>query len=94
MRRPFVGTRNRKAMDIFANPPAPYSIQKCPNFKPQMCQKFVPAIVFRGSNQGDPNLSNKKKRQFPDKFSNFRQSFDKFRFLLLEPRKTIAGTNF
>ena len=39
----------------FANPPAPHSIQKCP--EPQICQKFLPTIAFRGSNQGDPNLS-------------------------------------
>ena len=38
-----------------ANPPAPDSIRKCP--EPQICPKFVPTIVFRGSNQGNPNLS-------------------------------------
>ena len=36
-------------------PPAPYSIQKCP--ERQICPKFGPTIVFRGSNQGGPNLS-------------------------------------
>ena len=62
-----------------ANPPAPYSIQTCP--EPRICQKFVPTIVFRGSNQGDRNLSKIcrkfEKRQFLDKFSNFRRVFDK-----------------
>ena len=38
-----------------ANPFSPYSIQKRP--EPQICPKFVPTIVFRGSNQGDQNLS-------------------------------------
>ena len=38
-----------------ANPPAPYSIQKCP--EPQICPKFFPMIVFRGSSHRDPNLS-------------------------------------
>ena len=33
-----------------ANPFCPYSIQKCP--EPQICSKFVPAIVFGGSRQG------------------------------------------
>ena len=60
-----------------ANPFSPYSFQKRP--KPQICPKFVPAIVFRDSNQGDPNLSKIcreiEKRQFPDKFF---QTFDKF----------------
>ena len=60
-----------------ANPLSPY-IQKRP--EPQICPKFVPTIVFRGSNQGDPNLSKIcrkfQKRQFPDKFSNFRQIFE------------------
>ena len=40
---------------ILANPPAPYSIQKCP--EPQICQKSVPTIAFLGSNQGGPKLS-------------------------------------
>ena len=31
------------------------AFQKCP--EPQICQKFVPTIVFGGSNQGGPNLS-------------------------------------
>ena len=57
--------------------------------EPQICQKFVPKIVFQGSNQGDPNLSKIcrkfEKRQFPDKFSNFRQMFDKFGLPCLEP---------
>ena len=35
-----------------ANPPAPYSIQKCP--EPQVCQKFVPTIVFSGFQSGGP----------------------------------------
>ena len=65
---------------FLANPFSPYSIQKRP--EPQISRKFVPTIVFRGSNQGDPNLSKIcrkfEKRQFPDKFSNFRQIFDKF----------------
>ena len=56
------------------------AFKKCP--EPQICPKFVPTIVFRGSNQGDKNLSKNcrkfEKRQFPDKFSNFRQFFDKF----------------
>ena len=38
-----------------ANPFSPYSIQKRP--EPQICPKFVPTIVFRGSNQQDPNFS-------------------------------------
>ena len=62
--------------DKFANPPAPYSMQKCP--EPEICPKFVRTIVFRDSNQGDPNLSKNceilKLCQFPDKF----QIFDKF----------------
>ena len=33
---------------LLASPPAPYSIQKRP--EPQICQKFVPTIVLRGSN--------------------------------------------
>ena len=39
----------------FANPLSPYSIQKRP--EPQICPKFVLAIVFGGSSQGDWNLS-------------------------------------
>ena len=76
-----------------ANPPAPYSIQKCP--EPQICQKFAPTIVFRGSNKGDPNLS-KICRKFVWKlqFSKFSTYFDKFGSPLLEPRKTIVGANF
>ena len=35
----------------FANPFPPYSLQKRP--KPQICPKFVPAIVLGGSSQGD-----------------------------------------
>ena len=35
----------------FANPFPPYSLQKRP--KPQNCPKFVPAIVWGGSSQGD-----------------------------------------
>ena len=37
------------------NPFSPYSIQKHP--EPQICPKFVPAIVFRGSVPGNWNLS-------------------------------------
>ena len=37
-----------------ANPFSPYSIQKRP--EPQICPKFVPIIVFRGSNQGGPEI--------------------------------------
>ena len=47
---------------------------------------------------GDPNLSKIcqkfEKRQFPDKFSNFRQIIHKSGSPWLEPRKTIVGTNF
>ena len=48
---------------------------------------------FPGSNQGGPNLSKicrmceKKRRQFPDKFSNFRQIFDQFGSPWSEPEK-------
>ena len=38
-----------------SNPPATSSTQKCP--EPKICPKVVPTIVFRGSNQGGPNLS-------------------------------------
>ena len=62
---------------IVENPPDPYSIKKCP--EPQICQKFVPTIVFRGSNQGDPNFSKIcqkfEKRQF---FAQIFEIFDKF----------------
>ena len=77
----------------FANPSSPYSIQKRP--KPQICPKFVPTIVFRGSNQGDPNLSKKLKNDnFRTNFQFFDKCFDKFGSPWLEPRKTIVGTNF
>ena len=36
---------------MIANPFPPYSLQKRP--KPQICSKFVPAIVLGGSSQGD-----------------------------------------
>ena len=39
----------------FANPFPPYSFQKRP--ESQICPKFVPAIVFGVSSQGDWNLS-------------------------------------
>ena len=63
-----------------ANPPAPYSIQRCP--EPQICQKLVPTIVFWGSNQGGPNLS-KICRNFENLSGNchcskFRLILDKF----------------
>ena len=78
------------------NPFSPHSIQKRP--EPQICPNFVPTIVFRGSNQGDPNLS-KICPKFENlsgncRFSNFRHIFDKFGSPWLEPRTTIVGTNF
>ena len=36
---------------MLVNPLSPYSIQKRP--EPQICPKFVSAIVFEGSSQGD-----------------------------------------
>ena len=45
----------RSCYSRVANPFSPYSIQK--RSEPQICPKFVPTIVFRGSNQGNPNLS-------------------------------------
>ena len=38
----------------FANPFPPYSLQKRP--KPQICPKFVPAIVLGGSSQGGAEI--------------------------------------
>ena len=35
---------------FLVNSPTPYSSQKCP--KPKICPKFVPAIVFEGSQSG------------------------------------------
>ena len=56
-----------------ANPFPPYSIQKSP--EPQICPKFVPAIVFGGSSQGDWNLS----KICQNLSENYRFSnFDKF----------------
>ena len=52
---------------IIANPPAPYSIRKHP--EPQTCPKFVPTIVFRGSNQGDPIKCVKKLSDKTEKVS-------------------------
>ena len=71
---------------MFAKPFSPYSIQKCP--EPQICPKFVPAIVFGGSSQGIKNM--KKIVNICLKIT----VFDKFLTPWLEPPKTIAGTNF
>ena len=49
------GHRLFLSQNNLAKPFSPYSIQKRP--KPQICPKFVPTIVFRSSNHGDPNLS-------------------------------------
>ena len=79
-----------------ANPPAPCSIHKCP--EPQICPKFVPTIVFRGSNPGGPNLSKicriMKKLSGNCRFSMFRQMFDKFWSPGLQPWKTIVRDKF
>ena len=60
-----------------ANPFSPYSIQKRP--EPQICPKFVPVIVFGGSNQGDWNLAkicqNLKNGNFRTNFGNFLTNF-------------------
>ena len=71
------------------------AFKKAPN--PKFCRKVVPTIVFRGSNQGGPNLS-----KFVEIlticpeiviFQIFNlQIFDKFGPPWLEPRKTIVGT--
>ena len=56
-----------------ASPFPPYSFQKRP--EPQICPKFVPAIVFGGSSQGDWTLSKICQNLFENcRFSNF----DKF----------------
>ena len=65
-----------------ANPPAPYSIQKCP--EPQISPKLVLRIVFRDSNQGDPNLS--KSVENKKSVWNYRfQFFDKYLTNLCPP---------
>ena len=56
-----------------ANPFPPYSLQKRP--KPQICPKFVPAIVLGGSSQGGLRFG--KICQYL-KNGNFRSNFDKF----------------
>ena len=46
--------QNREKSIGIAKPFSPYSIQKRP--EPQICPKFVPAIVFGGSSPGVKNL--------------------------------------
>ena len=68
---------------------------------PNSSKTFVTMVVFRGSNQGDPNLSNicrkfeKKKDNF---WTNFRQIFDKFLTNLSpphwKPEKQSSGQTF
>ena len=75
-----------------ANPFLLYSFQKRP--EPQICPKFVPAIVFGVSSQGDWNVSKICKRLFENyRLSNFDTFFDKFQSGRLEHQKTIAGPN-
>ena len=61
-------------VSCLANPFPPYSFQKRP--EPQICPKFVPAIVFGGSSQGDWNLS--KICQNLSENYRFFSNFDKF----------------
>ena len=76
-----------------ASPLFSYSIQKRP--EPQICPKFVPAIVFEGSSPGGlefvKNCQNLKNGNFR---TNFDKVFDKFQSPRLEPSKTIGATNF
>ena len=51
---------------VVANPPAPYSIKKCP--EPQILSKICPDDCFSGFQSGGPNFVKNLKRQFPDKF--------------------------
>ena len=76
-------TGKRRYSSNVASPFSPYSIQKRP--KPQICPKFVPAIVFGGSSQGDENL--KKIVKICPKIAVF-QIFDKF-FQIFVP---LTGT--
>ena len=79
-----------------ANPPAPYSIQKCP--EPQICPKICPDNCFSGFQSGGPkcakNLSKNCKICLEIVVFQFRQIFDKFGPPGLEPRKKIVETNF
>ena len=65
----------RMAPSNIANLLSPYSIQN--RSKPQIYQKFVPAIVLESSSQGHWNLSkicqNPKKSHFPTCFDKFWQ---------------------
>ena len=70
---------------VIANPFPPYSVQKRP--RPQICLKFVAAIVFGGKNLCLSLSENYR-------FSNFDRDFSKFQSPGLEPPKTIAATNF
>ena len=83
---------NHALETMVVNPFPPYSLQKRP--KPQICPKFVPAIVFGGSRPGDWNLE--KFVKICPKITVFQIStnFSKFQPPGLEPPKTIAGTNF
>ena len=53
------GIALRYAPQDWANPPAPYSIQKGPE-PPQICQTFVPMIVFFGVPIRGTQISQKK----------------------------------
>ena len=77
----------------FANPFPPYSLQKRP--KPQICPKFVPAIVLGGSSQRDWNLEKFVKiwKSVIFGFSTF-DTFFQISVPLTGTPQTIAGTNF
>ena len=74
-----------------ANPFSPYSIQKRP--KPQICPKFVPAIVFGGFQSGGLKFG-KIRHNLSEKKTAFQvlTSFPNFSHPWLESPKTIAGT--
>ena len=78
-----------------ANPPAPYSIPNAPNLK---FVKNLSRRLFFGVQSGEPNFvkicRNFEKWRFPDKFSKFRQIFDKIWVPLIGTPKTIVGANF
>ena len=85
----FSGSGSVLVDPMLANPFSPYSIQKHP--EPQMCPKFVPAIVFGGSSPGEWNLSKICQNLKSDNLDKFWQIFDLFQSPRLDPQKQSLG---
>ena len=74
---------------LLAKPFSPYSIQKRP--EPQICQKFVAAIVVGGSSQGVKNLKKLSKFVWKLRFFKFWQFFSNFWPPDWNPQKQSLG---